>query len=80
MKRKVKNSMNNGRIISMYKNGYTIDFITKRYYKYKNKNSKPVVINGLTLYPAKIYDMKYCRLYVVEIIYKYLINGDIPHT
>ena len=72
--------MNNGRIISMYKNGYTIDFITKRYYKYKNKNSKPVVINGLTLYPAKIYDMKYCRLYVVEIIYKYLINGDIPHT
>ncbi len=72
--------MNDEKILKMYKNGYTIDFIAKRYYKYKNKNNKPVVMNGITLYPAKIYDMKYCRLYVVEIIYKYLINGDMAHT
>lgn len=80
MTRKVKNNMNDEKILLMYKNGYTIDFIAKRYYKYKNKSSKPVVINGITLYPAKIYDLKYCRLYVVEVIYKYLINGDMAHT
>lgn len=51
--------MNDEKILLMYKNGYTIDFIAKRYYKYKNKSSKPIVMNGITLYPAKIYDMKY---------------------
>ena len=72
--------MEDNRIIDMYKKGFTIDFIAKRYYKYKNKNSKPVVLDGITLFPAKIYGMKYCRLYVCEIIYKYLINGDLSHT
>ena len=72
--------MDNEKIISMYEKGYSINFIIKKYYKYKNKNNKPVVINGITLYPAKIYDVKYCRLYVIEIVYKYLINGDTAHT
>ena len=80
MTRKVKNNMNDERILLMYKNGYTINFIAKRYYKYKNRYGKPVVMNGITLYPAKIYDLKYCRLYVVEVIYKYLINEDMAHT
>ena len=70
----------NNTLINMYKSGYNIDFIVKRYYKYKNKNSKPVVINGIKLFPAKIYDMKYCRAYVIEIIYNYLMSGDMKHT
>lgn len=58
-------------IIDMYKKGYSIDYITKRYYKYKNKNKKPVSIDGITLYPANIYTKTDCRLYVCKVIYDY---------
>lgn len=68
--------MNDERIINMYKQGYTIDYITKIYHKYKNRNQKPVTINGITLFPAKIYNKNDCRLYVIEIIYKYLVNEE----
>lgn len=72
--------MDDERILDMYKKGFTIDFITKRYYKYINRNSKPIVLDGVRLFPAKIYTMEYCRLKVVEVIYNYLINGDLAHT
>ena len=72
--------MNDERIINMYKQGYTIDYITKVYHKYKNRNQKPVTINGITLFPVKIYSKADCRLYVIEIIYNYLINDDITDT
>ena len=67
----------NKSIISMYKNGFSIDYIVKRYYKYKNSDSKPVKINGVVCYPAKIYDMSYCRTYVVEIIYNYIRSKQV---
>lgn len=59
-------------LINMYKTGYSIDYIVKRYYRYKNKKQKPVKINGIVCYPSKIYDMSYCRTYVVELIYNYI--------
>lgn len=59
-------------IINMYRDGYSIDYIVKRYYKYKNKKQKPIKINGIVCYPAKIYDMTYCRTYVVEVIYNHI--------
>ena len=59
-------------IISMYDTGYSIEFITKRYHRYKNKKQKPVKINGSTYFPPKIYTMDYCRLYVTGVIYDYL--------
>lgn len=59
-------------IISMFKNGYTINFIAKRYYKYKNKKQKPIKIDGSMYFPPKIYNMDYCRMYVTEVIYNYL--------
>ena len=63
-------------IINMYKSGYSIDFIVKKYYKYKNKKQKPIKINGIVCYPAKIYTMDICRTYVVEVIYNYLMSVD----
>lgn len=69
--------MNDERIIKMYEQGFTIDYITKIYHKYKNRNLKPVTINGTTLFPVKIYKKSDCRLYVIETIYKYLIDKDV---
>lgn len=72
--------MSDEEIIKMYKKGYTIDFIAKQEYKLLNKKSKPIVLDGITLFPAKIYKMNHCRLHVCEVIYKYLIKGDLAHT
>lgn len=66
-------------IINMYKSGYSIDFIVKKYYKYKNKKQKPIKINGIVCYPAKIYTMDICRTYVIEVIYNYLMSVDKKH-
>ena len=67
----------NNSIISMYKTGYSIDYIVKKYYKYKNRNTKPVKINGIVCFPAKIYDINYCRTYVVELIYNYIKHKQV---
>lgn len=72
--------MNDERIVKMYKQGSSIDYITKVYHKYKNRNLKPIVVNGITLYPSKVFTKSDCRLYVCKVIYHYLINGDLAHT
>lgn len=61
-------------IISMYRGGYGIDFITKRYYRYKNKNKKPIKIDNFIVAPVKVYNLSYCRMYVCEVIYNYTIQ------
>lgn len=61
-------------ILSMYKSGYSLDFIVKKYYKYKNKYSKPIIIDGVKMYPAKIYDLEFCRSYVVGVVYEYILH------
>lgn len=66
--------MNEERIIKMYENGASIDYIAKEYYRYKNKNKKPIKVNNVVLYPTNIWTKSDCRLYVVEIIYKYLVH------
>lgn len=72
--------MNDERIIKMYKEGYTIEYITKVYYKYKNRNKKPITLNNIVLYPTKLFSRSDCRLYVIEVIYRYLINKDDVQT
>lgn len=62
----------NKTLLNMYKKGYSMKSIVKKFYKFKNKNSKPININGVWCFPPKIYDMKFCNLYVYELIYKYL--------
>lgn len=58
-------------IINMYKQGYTINFISKKYYKYINKKQKPIKIEGVMYFPPKIYNMEYCKMYVTEIIFNF---------
>ena len=72
--------MNDEKIIKMYKEGFSIDYIANSFHRYRNRDLKPVKINGIVLYPVKIYTKADCRLYVIETIYKYLINGDMAHT
>lgn len=67
-------------IVKMYKKGFSIDYIAKRYNKYLNKDKKPLKIGNELYFPPKIYDMKYCRLYVAEVIYKYLQKGYTTQT
>ena len=64
--------MNEERILKMYKLGYSINYISKRYYKYLNKNSKPVKIDNTFYFPPKVFTMDYCRLYLSLVIYKHL--------
>lgn len=61
-------------IIMLYEKGYSIDYITKRYYKYANRNQKPINADGVLLFPAKIYKKSECRLYVCSVIYDYMIS------
>lgn len=58
-------------LIDMYKEGYSINYIAKKYYKYKNKNKKPLKMDGFVYIPVDIFNMDYCRLYVTELIFKY---------
>lgn len=67
-------------IIKYYKEGHTIDFIAKVYQKKKNKDCKPVVLNGITLFPQLKVTLAESRLYVCEVIYNYLIKEDLAHT
>lgn len=68
--------MNDNKIIELYDQGFSIKYISNVYFKYKNKNSKPIFINGVKCYPAKIYTKNHCFLYVNQIIYSYIINKD----
>lgn len=62
-------------IINMYNQGYSINFIAKKYSKYKNKKQKPIKIEGNFYFPPKIYNLDYCKMYVSETIYKYCMNN-----
>lgn len=68
--------MNDEKIIKMYNDGYSIEYISKAYYKYKNRNRKPITFNNVVLYPTKLLSKADCRLCVIEIIYKYLTDKD----
>lgn len=72
--------MNDNDIISYYKKGFSVDYITKIYHRYKNRNSKPVILDGIKLFPAKIYSKSDCRLYVSEVIYNNLISNYNRYT
>lgn len=70
----VKSKMGKNRIIEMYKKGFSIDYISRKYYKSINKNKKPIKINGMIILPTKIYNLSYCRMFVSEVIYDYTIK------
>lgn len=71
MIRRGKDSMSDDDILIMYKKGYSINYIAKRYYKYKNKKHKAIKIEGMMYFAPKVYNMEYCKMYVSEIIFKY---------
>ena len=65
----VESKMGKERII-----GFSIDYISRKYYKSINKNKKPIKINGMIILPTKIYNLSYCRMFVSEVIYDYTIK------
>lgn len=66
--------MNDETIINYYKKGYSIDYIAKIYHKYKNRNQKPITLNGTVLFPAKIYTRLDCKRYVMSVIFSNLVK------
>lgn len=62
-------------IIEMYKEGYSINYIAKRYNKYINDQKYLKIENNLYFTPKK-YSMKYCREYVYNVIYNYFYLSD----
>ena len=68
--------MNDQRIIKMYNQGFSVDYISKVYCKYKNRNLKPIKANGVIIVPVKLYTKHDCILYVSRVIYSYIINKD----
>lgn len=66
--------MNDEKIIELYEKGYCLDYISRIYYKYKNKNKKPVFIDGVKLYPISIYKLSDCKLYVYRLIYSHILK------
>ena len=61
-------------IIMLYEKGYSIDYIANRFYKFKNRKQKPVIVDGVVLFPAKIYKKSDCRLYVCSVIYDNMVS------
>lgn len=72
--------MSDETIIKYYKEGFTIDYIADIYYRYKNRKLKPIFANGYFLYPSKLLNKSECRLHVCEVIYHFLITGDLART
>ena len=66
--------MNDEKIIEMYKKGYSMNYISRVYYKYKNRNKKPIFVDGVKLYPVNVYNMTDCKLYVSQLIYSYILK------
>lgn len=67
-------------IINYYKKGYTIDYISKAYHKYKNRNKKPITMGMYKVYPVKLMSKSDCRLYVSKTIYDWQISTYMAHT
>lgn len=67
-------------IINYYKKGYTIDYITKIYHKYKNRNKKPITIGTYKVYPVKLMSKNECRLYICSVIYDWQIKTYMART
>ena len=67
-------------IIGYYKKGFTIDYITKIYYKYKNRNKKSITVGTYKLYPTKLMNKADCRRYVCSVIYNWQIKTYMAHT
>lgn len=66
--------MDDKQIIDLYNKGFSINYISRMYYKYKNRNKKPIFIDGIKLVPVNIYNISDCKLYVNKLIYSYILN------
>lgn len=65
-------------LLSLYKKGYSIDYLTKKYYSYVNKNRKIIRIGDTIVIKTKLKSFSECRLYVVKLVadnLKYIFNG-----
>ena len=68
--------MDDKKIIELYENGYSMKYIADKFYRFKNKKQKPILLNGTMLFPASIFKKSECEIYVYKTIYSYIINKD----
>lgn len=62
-------------VVDMYKQGYSIDYIVKCYFDYKNKDGvKNHYFNGSYIVTKKKYSMPYCSKTVYSMLLKYNDN------
>lgn len=69
--------MKDEEIINLYKKGYSVKYISKIYYKFINRERKPITLDGVVLYPTEILNLFQCSNYVSSVIYSYILNKDI---
>ena len=66
--------MNDEMILRMYKDGFSIDYITNDYYKHVNRNlHSRKLFNGVFIPKNKITKQQ-ARLYVNTVIYNYVMK------
>ena len=67
-------------IIDRYKKGFSVDRIAQDYYKFKNRNRKPITMGTYKVYPVKLMSKNECRLYVCKTIYDWQIKTYMART
>lgn len=68
--------MDDKKIIKLYNQGYSLKYIANAYYRFKNKNNKPIRLNNDLYYPVQLFSKSDCFLYVSSTIYNYIINKN----
>lgn len=64
--------MDKKEIIKLYKKGYSIDYITKKYYLFKKHELNKIKLNKTYSFGLiKMYNMSFCREIVEGVLIKY---------
>ena len=62
-------------LVDLWKKGYSIKYITKKYYEYVNKEKKPIFVSGVNYYPKKV-KMSDCKNFVYHLFLSLLFEGN----
>ncbi len=68
--------MNDVKIIDMYYKGFSINYISKCYSRYKNRNTKLIELDAMKLFPIERYTLSDAKVYVHKVIYNNIINNS----
>lgn len=71
--------MDDEKIINLYNQGYSIKYIANAYYRFKNKNKRPIKLDNDLYYPVKLFSKSDCFLYVSSTIYKHILNKNLVY-